>query len=272
MKQNFLIFLDFTRKLLANRYMISSMAKRELRSRYMGSAFGLAWAIIDPVAQLVIYGVVFGVLLKSRPDPVYGTDSFFLYLFCGLIPWQFFSLTVNSMLNLIETNKSLIKKAVGFPSEVLPIVTVTSNAITHFIGVALLLAALLIFTGKLTLLTPFILIYLFFTGVFAVGLGWILSSATVYLKDLKQVWSLIMLGWFFFTPVFWSAGNMGPNATVILKINPMYHVVDGYRRLLLLGRMPDIADLSYFAAISVITFAIGGVFFRKLKSGFMEVV
>jgi ABC-type polysaccharide/polyol phosphate export permease len=272
MKQNLLVFLDFTKKLYLDRSMLWTMAMRDLKMRYVGSFFGFLWAVFEPLFELTIFGVVFGLFLGGRPDPTYGTDSFFLYLLCGLIPWQFFSGTLNSSTNSILANENLVKKAVGFPSEILPLVAVVTSIINHLIGLGVVFAILLLFTGKLTPQTPFILIYLFFISIFAVGLGWMLSSLNVYARDVKQVLTLLIRAWFFFTPIFWSVSRVPDWVASILKYNPMFVMVDAYRHLLLAGRMPPAGGLVYLGVVSFIFLAAGGVFFRKLKPGFAEVL
>src|SRR3990172_11529598 len=245
MIQNFYIFIDFIKKLYKSRYMIKMMAMREMKAVYVGSLFGLLWAVINPLSQLLIYGIIFGVFFKSRPDPVYNTDSYLLFLLCGLIPWQFFSQTVTASTTSITSNSNLIKKAAGFPSEILPIITVTSNLISHLIGVGLLILALILTTSNLTLAIPVIFVYMFFISIFAVGLGWILSSVNVFLRDIQQVVGIIMMGWLFFTPIFYSSGIIPPKFLLILKLNPMFHMVEGYRYALLVGKLPPITDFAY---------------------------
>lgn len=270
MKNNFLIFMDFTRKLFKNRYMIWMMAMRDLKATYVGSIFGFMWAVINPLMQMAIYGVIFGVFFKSTPDPVYGTDSYILFLFCGLIPWQFFSQALGSSATVLVANSSLVKKAVGFPSEILPIVTVVSNIISHAIGLALLLALTLFTKGVLPAAAPLILIYLGLASLFAIGLGWIMSSANVFLRDIQQVLALALTAWLFFTPVVYSPGMVPANFLWVMKLNPIYHFVEGYRLALLAGRPLPPAGLAYLAASSVFTLAAGGIFFRRLKPMFAE--
>lgn len=252
--------------------MVRTMAIRDLRARYIGSLFGFFWAVINPLSQVAIYGIVFGVFFKSKPDPIYGTDSFLLYLLCGLIPWQFFAETVSASSSVILSNSNLVKKAVGFPSEILPIITVTTGIINHLIGVGLLLFITILFTAKLTLFTPLIFLYLFFISIFAVGIGWILSSVTVYVRDVQQIVGVALMGLFFFTPIFYSPGIIPAKVLPLLKLNPMYHMVEGYRLAVLAGKALPISDITYLAVISFITFAVGGVFFRRLKPGFAEVL
>ena len=269
---NLLIFIDFIKKLYQNRNLVKSMSLRELKALYVGSFFGFLWAVINPLAQVAIFGIIFGVFFKSKPDPIYGTDSFFIYLICGLIPWQFFAQTLSLSTNTLTSNVNLIRRAAGFPSEILPIISVTSNIITHLIGVALLLLILVLFGVKLTLYMLLIFVYLFFIAVFAVGIGWILSSLNVYLRDVQQVVGLITLGWFFFTPIFYSPSIVPESILPVFKLNPMYHFVFGYRYALLVGKMLPWQDFVYLAGISFLTFGLGGIIFRKLKPSFAEVL
>jgi ABC-type polysaccharide/polyol phosphate export permease len=270
--KNILIFIAFLKKLYESRYMIRMMAVRDLKATYVGSLFGFFWAVLNPLAQLAIYGVVFGLFFKSTPDPVYGTDSYFLFLLCGIVPWQFFAQTVSASANVLVSNTNLIKKAVGFNAEILPVITVLSNIISHLIGLALLLLIVLLFTGRVSLATPVIFVYLFFVMIFSVGIGWILSSLNVYLRDVQQVTGLIMLGWMFFTPIFYSAGVFPAKALPLVKLNPLYHMVEGYRYAILAGKVLPATDLAYMAAVSFLTFGVGGLLFRRLKPGFAEVL
>lgn len=272
MKQDFLIFLDFTKKLLfRDRSTIMTMVRRDLRAQYVGSIFGFLWAVIEPLSQLAVYGIFFGILLKSQVDPVYGTDSFFLYLLCGLIPWQFFAQSVNSSTTAIVANSNLVRKAVAFPSEILTIIKVLTNIISHLIGMVLLLVIVAVFKG-FTPLVPLFFVYLFFAALFAVGIGWVLASANVYLKDIQKVMGVVMMAWFFFTPIFYSPSIVPQAALPFIRLNPMYHVVVGYRYAILAGKFLPWQDFLYLAVVSSVTFGIGGIFFRRLKPGFAEVL
>lgn len=272
MKQNFLIFIDFMKKLYRSRYMIWSMAVRDLQAKYVGSIFGLFWAVINPFTMIAIYGFVFGYLLKARPAPDSGTDSYLVYLTCGLMPWQFFNLTVTASANTVLSNANLIKKAVGFPTEILVIVTVITNVINHLIGLSVVFVILVIFNGHIPLAAPVIFVYMFLISVFAVGVGWILSSLNVYLRDIKQITSLAMMVWFYSTPVIYSTHIIPEKYLFIWRLNPMYHVIDGYRHALLTGRVIPADGILYLAVAAAVAFGLGGIFFRKLKPGFAEVI
>ncbi len=221
---------------------------------------------------MAIYGVIFGLFFKAKPDQVYGTDNYLLFLLCGIVPWQFFAHAITTSSTSIRSNSNLIKKAVGFPSEVLPIVTVISDLISHLISLTLLLVLVVVLSGQLSVVVLFIFVYLFFTSIFAVGIGWILSSANVFLKDIEQILSVVIMGWFFSTPIVYSPSIVPSKLLVFLKLNPLYYTVEGYRLALLSGKLLPLSDIIYLGGISFLTFVVGGLFYWKLKPWFAEVL
>jgi len=271
-KENFFIFFDFVKKLFISRYMLRMMALRELKASYVGSVFGVIWAILNPLFLLVIYGVVFGIFFGSRPAPTYRTDSFFLFLLCGIVPWQFFSQTTVAASRSVSTNFNLVKKAVGFPSEVLPVVTAISNLVSHLISLVILVVALVVVTGDIPVFLPLVFVYLFFITIFSIGLGWMLSSMNVFLRDIEQVVDLVLMGWFFLTPVVYSPSIVPESVLPVMKLNPLYHMVEGYRLALLAEKALPWEEIVYLACVSFITLAVGGMVFRKLKPWFVEVL
>ena len=266
------IFIEFMKNLYKDRHMVMTMAMRELKVRYVGSSFGLLWAVINPLTQVAIYGIIFGIFFNIKPNPIYGTDSYFLYLICGLIPWQFFSQAVNSSTGVILANRNLVMKAAGFPSEVLPIVSIISEIMSHLIALAVLFIILIIFKVGLSFYILLVPVYILFLSIFIIGLSWIFSSINVYMRDIQQIVGLIMTAWFFFTPIFYSTEIIPAKILPLLNLNPMNPVIDAYRYLLLAGELPSIGSFVYLALVSLVVFGIGGVVFRKLKPGFAEVL
>lgn len=265
-------FMGFAARLLERRYMLKVLALKELKARYSGSALGVAWAVLQPLVQLAVYGVVFGVFLRSRPAEPYGTDNFFLFLLCGLVPWHFFSQSLSSSVTVLRSHRSLIKRAAGFPSEMLPIVTVLSNGIGHLIGMALVLGALWIFNGGVSLQAAAVVVYLLPLSMLCVGLSWALSSVNVYLRDVQQVVGLLLMAWLFLTPVFYSPELIPEGLKPLMRLNPMYHVVEGYRLALLSGRLPPAGGALFLAGTSLASLLLGGAVFKRLKRGFPEFI
>jgi len=271
MKENLLTFFYFINKLYQDRSILWTMIKRDLRARFIGSFFGFSWSVIDPLTQVLIYGVVFGLFFKSQPDPEFGTNSYILYLVCGILPWQFFAQSVTASTGSIVSNANLVKKAVGFPSEILPVIKVMSNLLSHLIGMLILILIIAIFHG-VSFYIPFIFVYMLPTLIFAIGVGWIVAGLNVYLRDVQQVMPLVLMAGFFFTPIFYSPSSVPEPILTVLSLNPMFHAVIGYRYALLTGRILPPGSLAYLLITSFFIFGLGGVFFRKLKPGFAEVL
>jgi ABC-type polysaccharide/polyol phosphate export permease len=269
---NVMVFLHFMRNLYRIRFMLSAMALRELKATYVGSFFGFFWAVLNPLCQIAIYGVVFGLFFGGTVPPQYGTKSFFLYLVTGLIPWQFFAQTMGASSNVLLVYSNLVKRAVGFPCEVLPIVTVISNTVSQLVSIALLFGIVIAFTRSVSINMLLVLVYLLFAVVLCVGLGWMLSALTVFLRDIPQVLGLALTGLFFFIPICYSPSMVPPKVLFVMKLNPFYHVIDGYRLACLTGRPLPMLDFAYLAISSVVIAGLGGLLFRKLKPEFAEVM
>lgn len=268
------IFMDFIKKLYKNRSMIRSMAVRNLKQQYVGSVLGVLWSVVYPLFEVAIYWLVFGLIMaRGKPDAFYGTESFLLFLICGLIPFQFFSGAVGQSTTSIVSNQNLVKKAVGFPTEILPIVTITTQLIDHFIGVGLIFLAVVLFKGGITIYVLSFLIYLFLITVFMIGLTWLTSSINIYVRDMGKVIALALRLLFFLTPIVYSVG-MVPEGIIktVYKLNPLYHFVEGYRYAFLVGEFMPVESFAYLAFISFLFLGIGGIIFRKLKPGFAEVL
>jgi ABC-type polysaccharide/polyol phosphate export permease len=266
------VFMHFLRNLYRIRFMLKTMALRELKTIYVGSFFGFFWAVINPLCQIAIYGVVFGFFLKGTVPPTYGTKSFFLYLVTGLVPWQFFAQTVGASSSVLLVYSNLVKRAVGFPCEVLPIVGVISNAVSQLVSILLLYVIVIVFAGTPSLGMLLVFVYFFLAAIMCVGLGWILSSLTVFLRDIQQVIGLILTGLFFFTPICYPPAIVPPKILFLMKFNPFYHVVEGYRLACLTGKPLETLDFVYLGVSSVLIAGLGGILFRKLKPEFAEVM
>jgi ABC-type polysaccharide/polyol phosphate export permease len=117
-----------------------------------------------------------------------------------------------------------------------------------------------------------VLVYLFFAMIICVGVGWILSSLTVFLRDVPQVIGLVLTGMFFFLPIVYSPAMVPPKFLLVMKLNPMYHVIEGYRLACLTGKPLPVLDMAYLGISSLVILGVGGIFFRKLKPEFAEVM
>src|SRR5215469_18038311 len=187
------------RKLTANRNLLKNLILRDLKHRYLGSVGGFLWSVIHPVVLLVSYTFIFGVIFRPDMGPEFGTDSFAIFVLCGLLPWILFSDTVVRNCSVISDNAPLITKTI-IPAEILPISITISNLIHHFIGLAIVLAVLAGFYS-VHISVMWIVLYMTMLLMFAQGLGWIVAGLHVFVRDTIQALQIAMLLWFYFTPI-----------------------------------------------------------------------
>jgi lipopolysaccharide transport system permease protein len=265
------ILTNFLHKIYVQRSLIRSFVVRDLKARYIGSFMGLFWSVIHPIVLLVSYTFVFSVILGVRPPPDAGTTSFPLFLFCSILPWLFFQDVLQRSSTIIIDSTNLVTKTL-FPSEILPLVVLLSGLVNHLIGFAILLCIIFFVLGKVSLFILLIPLYLFLLMLFTLGISWFVASLNVFVRDVSQVLSVILTFWFWFTPIFYSTNRFPPKLLFLIRFNPLAHVVAGYRDCLLRMCMPDRSVLIILAVASVAVFAAGGLFFRKTKREFVDVL
>jgi len=179
--------VDNLKEVFKHRLLIRTLVGRELKARYRGTVLGFFWSFFNPFLLMVVYTVVFGFILTPR-DASFNNDPllYALYLFCGILPWTWFSSSSIESANVLMINGNLIKKIL-FPAEVLPIVTVTANFIHFLFGLPILLLALVILGRTPTLYTLLIPVVMLVQFVFSLGFGLLLSALTVHFRDIKDI-------------------------------------------------------------------------------------
>lgn len=260
----------FLRVLHERRSLIAQMVKRDFTQRFVGSAAGWLWTIIHPLVLLLSWVFVFQYCMKMRTPPGSG-ENYTLYLFCGYLPWLLFQDTVQRSSMSMLDNANLITKTL-FPSEILPVTIFLSSLISHAIALSVVVVGIRAVEGHFSLLIAPLPIYTALLGLFAIGIGWIVSSLQVYLRDTAQMVMVLLTGWFWLTPIFIDETMFPEGARFLVRWNPLAYVVRGYRRALLDTVAPAWGDIAAFGLLAAATFLAGGLFFRHLKRGFADVL
>ena len=255
-----------------NRELIYALIKREVSSRYRGSALGFFWSFFNPVCMLMIYTFVFSVVFKARWGS--GSDSkaeFALVLFAGLIVFNLFSECINRAPSIILANVNYVKKVV-FPLEILPWVTLGTaffQASMSF-GVWLLFYLVIFGIPHATLvLLPVVLLPLLFLTM---GFCWFLASLGVYLRDIGQMMSIITTVLMFLSPIFYPVSSLPSQYRHLLLLNPLTPVIEGVRDVLFWGNLPSIAMYIIYLTASIVFSWVGFVWFQKSRKGFADVL
>jgi len=255
------------RALVRYRVLIQSLVVRELKARYRGSVLGFLWSFLNPLLQLLIYTFVFSVLMPERKV----VEPYPLFLFCGILPWTWFSSSLIESSNVLITGSNLIKKIL-FPAEVLPIVSVLANLVHFLLGLPILLGFLIYYDkihSTIVLLPAVIVLQL----VFTLGLSLFLASLSVHFRDIQNVLANLMMLWFFASPVIYPYLDI-PSRRLqkFLNFNPMTHILVGYHQTLFYGGLGHWPWLLATAVGSLLTFVVGYFVFDRLRDTFAEEV
>lgn len=258
------------RNLVERRSLLFQLVRRDFEQRFVGSAMGWIWGLVHPLVLLLSWTLVFQVFLHIE---LAGVDNYPLFLFAGMLPWLLFSETVQRSASSLLDQANLITKTV-FPAEVVPVSVFFSALVSHVMALALIVAASAIWSNRVSATLLLLPAYVFVIGLLAVGLGWIVASLHVFLRDTAQALSVILTFWFWMTPIFITEEKF-PNrawAHYLLAANPMTYLVRAYRAMLIEGALPSGRDLGIAALYGIVVFVAGGLFFRHMKRGFADVL
>jgi lipopolysaccharide transport system permease protein len=261
----------FVHNLIAGRTLLFQLVRRDFKQRFIGSAAGWLWGLIHPLVLLASWTFVFQVCLKQTMPAGAVTDNYTVFLFCGFLPWLLFQETVTRSASSLIDQANLITKTV-FPSEIIAVSIFLSALVSHLLALGMVLVVVGVWADGISPMAWLLPVYMLLLGMFAVGIGWIVSSLQVYLRDTAQVLTVVMTLWFWVTPIFITEQQIPPRVRFLIELNPLAYVVRAYRDRLLSYRMPSIEEFAVLLAYSTIVFVIGGLFFRHLKRGFADVL
>ena len=263
--------LDNLQKLLRYRALIQGLVARDLKARYRGSVLGFLWSFLNPLLLLLIYTFVFTIVMPSERGA--GLQPFSVFLFCGILPWTWFSSSLLESSNVLIAGANLIRKVL-FPAEVLPIVTVLAGMVHFLLGLPILAIFILYFhvpiVGTDLLWLPVIIAVQL---VLTLGLALILSSITVHFRDVRDLLTNLVTIWFFATPIVYPITRPPENVRWLLNLNPFTHLVVAYQHVLFFpGPYTEWRSLLALGGVSILVFVFGYLVFDRLRDTLAEEV
>ena len=268
------IFSGPIRTIAANHRLIGSMARRDILARYRGSFGDVFWTILNPLLLMATYFFVFGVVLRTRFGPDQSSTSFALYFLAGMLPWLAFTEPAGRAPHVILEHRNFVKKLI-FPLETLPVNQVVAGLVTEVFGAVVFIAALLLIRGTVPSSVVWLPVLLVPQLLFTLGVCWFLSALGVYVRDLGQIMGFLLTLWFFITPICYpetSLSTLPAGAFAILRKNPFYVLVRGYRAIFLENHAPELLPLAKLWAVAVVVFLLGYAWFYKLRKTFADVI
>jgi ABC-type polysaccharide/polyol phosphate export permease len=262
-------------QIVGSKELLWNLSLRELRSKYRRSALGWTWSLLNPLATVAIFTFVFGYIFKSEA-PV-GDPSeikvFALFLLCGLLPWNFFTLVTGLSMGSLLGNAGLVKK-VSFQRETLVLSQVVFAFVQFSIEMSILFVAITIAGSGAWKYFPVLLLLMLILAMFALGISLALAAIAVYFHDLNYLWTIFCQLWFFGTPIVYSSeiltGRVPGWIEQVLKMNPMSGYVRSFRTVLYDGAMPGLRTMGALLGLAGVTIGMGLWVFRSLAARMPE--
>ncbi len=256
-------------QLFRYRGLIQGLVARELKARYRGSVLGFFWSFVNPLLSLLIYTFVFTVVMPGIRPQTY--EPYALFMFCGILPWTWFSSSLLEASNVLIAGGNLIRKVL-FPAEVLPLVTVFSGLVHFCFGLPILAGFLIYYqvpVRPLDLLwfPVIVLVQLVLTA----GLALLVSALTVHFRDVRDLLQNLLTLWFFATPIIYPLSSAPPRFQPLLNLNPFTHLAVSYQDVLFTpGPFTEWWRVAAAGAIAVLTFVVGYFVFDRLRDTLAE--
>ena len=265
------------------------MAQRSISSEFKGTALGRLWSFINPLATIAIFALIFGVVFRGGVEPGRnsGIDSFALWIGIGVLSWTFFSSGIMSSMNALVNNSGLLTK-VYFPRQVLIYSAVLSLAVDFaFVLLVLVIIAMILGGPGVLAMIPALLVVTVLVGMFAVGLGLMLSIATVYFRDLGHLWQIFNQMWMYASGVVfpltmvnkvqndlfdkgWQINGEPIPLTTILRLNPAETYLEAFRSCLYDFALPSLPVSLACLGWAVVMLTLGLAFFRRHSASIVE--
>lgn len=246
------------------RELLYQMTRRDLLLRYKQTVMGFGWAIFMPLVNTVVFSVIF-----TRVAPLNMDMPYPLFAFCGLLAWNFSASSFRFAVNSLTSNSNLVTK-VYFPREIFPISAVMVSVVDFAVGATVLVAMMIYYrimpTAAIAALPLVFLVHVIFT--LAVSL--VLAMANLFYRDVKYLFELVLTIWMFTSAVLYPVNNVGGKTGMLMSLNPMTPIIDGYRDVLLRGHFPNSTAFLFTTIMSVVLLAVSWVVFHRAEYEFAE--
>lgn len=278
--------MNYLKEVWTSRELLVNLTMREVKGKYKRTVFGQLWSLVNPLALMLIYTIVFYFIFRAHPEPgnPSGLNVFALWLLCGLLPWTFFATVVSSGMGSIVANAGLVQK-VYFSRVVLPLSNVAASAYNWLWEMGVLLIVLSIAGGFVLPWIPLVVVVMVLLALFAAGFALVLAVANVYFRDTANFVGILLQIWMYLTPIIYPlsllqtqsdrlGGLLGTEITLldIFRLNPMERFVAVFRQLMYDNRWPNLDDFLVCVVWSLVSAGVGLVVFRRSERRLAELL
>ena len=253
---------QFVEDINKSRYVISNLVNQELTVKYKRSALGFFWSLLNPMATMIISSIVFGSIMR------FNLQDFVVFLYAGMLPWNFFGISSDFCGSCILNNEGFIKK-IYLPKIVFPLSTVCAQFINMLFSMIALFFFMLILGAKVTIALVFLPVAFLLMFMWTLGFSLIMATVNVYFRDMRYIMGVIMNAWYYMTPILYPITSIPENIRVIFYLNPGYYFVDMFRSPIYYNMFPSIENIGIAAVCAIIVF-LGGLFcFYRFEKDFV---
>lgn len=253
-------------ELLSYRELLYVLTVREIQIRYKQSVLGIAWAVIQPLALMLMFTLIFSVLLKIPSDGV----PYPIFSYGALLFWVFFSGSLTRAIPSLEMNAPLIKK-IYFPRELFPISSVLAAGFDLLIAAVIFLGLMFYFDVPFTVNMLYVVPILVVQTIFTLGVCFFASALNVYYRDVKYALPVLIQLWMYATPIIYPMSLVPDRLLTFYLLNPMTGIIESYRNVLVKGLPPDYFYLGVAAAGAVVLFVLGYLYFKRIEMTFADI-
>jgi lipopolysaccharide transport system permease protein len=255
------------KEFIKHRQLLYVLTAREIQIRYKQSILGIAWALLQPLAMMLMFTLIFSVLLKVPSEGV----PYPVFSYSALMFWTYFSSALGRAIPSLEENAGLIKK-IYFPREFFPVSSILSALFDLAIAFVIYLGLMLYFHMPFTVNMLYVLPILLIQMVFICGVCFFASALNVYYRDVKHALPLLIQLWMYATPIIYPSSLIPDRLLTFYALNPMTGIIESYRNVLVKGVSPDFFYLGVAAAGSVVLFILGYLYFKRIEMTFADVI
>src|SRR3989344_5964053 len=231
------------------RELLWAMTSKEIQIRYKQTLLGAAWAVLQPVSLAIIFSIVFGIFLKIESSGV----PYIIFAYSALLPWTFFTTAVSFGALSVVNNGGLVTK-IYFPREILPLASEGADCFGFVMASRIIVVMIIIYKLPLTLNFLYLLIFIPSVVLLTIGISLILSTLNVLFRDVRFVVPLVLHIWLYISPVIYSLDQVPDRFRILILLNPMAPLIQGFRDVTVFGKTPEVSQLVSSFSISLVTF------------------
>lgn len=254
-------------RLWAARELLWALAMRDIQVRYKQSALGAAWAIVQPLSMAIIFSVAFGYFVKVPTDGI----PYPIFAYAAMVPWTLFASSISAAVPSVVGHGSLITK-IYFPREVLPVAAIVGCIFDFLTASVVLIPMMLFYRVMPSFYIIWVPVLVALAVALALGIGLALSAINVFYRDIRSIIPLLMQLWMFASPIVYPISLVPAKYRALYGLNPMVGVIDGFRRVLLQGKAPDLVLLAAGVPTILVVLVVGYKIFTSLERRFADVV